>query len=113
MINLKWLENKTVDDLLRDRVWLLNNMKKVANAMWFNVESKWLWKFRNTKLTQEQQAKWLPSNYPELLCILLDTLDVYITTKQNWHSLKATQYEKDLFKQFELIEQNYNKSTWK
>ena len=51
MINTINLSNKPLQDLLRDKVWLIDYMKQLAKHFNINIDGKWLNKFAAYKIT--------------------------------------------------------------
>lgn len=104
MIDTTKLADKPLQDLLRDKVWLLDYMKRVANKLWIDVSTwKRMYKFRSTKVKDEI----LPPDFPDKCGKLLDILDIYIVCKQYWHPVSATTSENLLFCEFKALEKRF------
>ena len=105
MIDTKNLASKPLQNLLRDKIRLLNNMKDVATSIWIDVWSgKWMFKFEHTKLPQTFVDKWFPENYPERLCRLFEVLDLYIECRKYNAPVQETPVEQCLFAEFRALE---------
>lgn len=101
MIDTSKLADKPLQDLLRDKVWLLDNMKRIASKLWIDVSTgKWMYKFRTTKLTHNV----FPPDYPDKLWRLLEILDIYIECKKCWAPVSSTTQENLLFCEFKALE---------
>jgi hypothetical protein len=101
MISVVNLDKKPLQDLLRDKVWLMDYMKRIATKLWIDVWSgKWMYKFRTAKVND----KILPQNFPDMCWKLLEIIDIYITCKQYWHPVNATTQETLLFCEFKALE---------
>lgn len=106
MIDTTKLAEKPLQDLLRDKVWLINYMKRVATKLWIDVSTgKRMYKFRSTKIKDEI----LPPDFPDKCGKLLEVLDIYITCKQCWCAVNATTSEQLLFCEFKALEKKYLK----
>lgn len=104
MINVTNLDRKPLQDLLRDKVWLMDYMKRIATKLGIDVWSgKRMFKFRTTKLKDSV----LPENFPDMCWRLLEILDIYITCKQCWANVNATTAETLLFCEFKALEKKY------
>jgi len=104
MIDTTKLAEKPLQDLLRDKVWLLDYMKRVATRLHIDVSTgKWMYKFRTTKIKDEL----LPPDFPDKCGRLLEILDIYITCKQCWCSVSPTTSENLLFCEFKALERKY------
>ena len=107
MINTKDLSKKPLQDLLRDKVWLMDYMKRIATKIGIDVTTgKWMYKFRSTEL----KDKVLPKNFPDRCGKLLEILDIYITCKKYGHPVKSTTSEEMLFTEFRALEKKYLES---
>lgn len=114
MINTINLSNKPLQDLLRDKVWLIDYMKQLAKHFNISIDGKWLNKFAAYKLDHPV----IPSNYPSMLTHLLDILDIYIECKKYWAAVNMSTEETMFLWQIRAIEKSYlsykkNKWTWK
>ena len=79
MIDTTNLAGKPLQDLLRDKAWLMDYMKRVATKIGIDVSTgKWMYKFRTTKINDYV----LPPDWPDKLGKLLDILDIYIECKK-------------------------------
>ena len=104
MIDTTNLSGKPLQDLLRDKVWLMDYMKRIATKVGIDVSSgKWMYKFRTTKINDYV----LPPDFPDKLWKLLEILDIYITCKQCWAPVSATTQENLLFCEFKALENRY------
>lgn len=112
MIDTTKLADKPLQDLLRDKVWLMDYMKRVATRLWIDVTTgKWMYKFRTTKIKDEL----LPPDFPDKCGKLLEIIDIYITCKQYWHPVSPTTSENLLFCEFKALEKKFlehNKKIW-
>lgn len=62
MINTTNLDRKPLQDLLRDKVWLMDYMKRIATKLGIDVSTgKWMYKFRCTKIKDPN----LPPDFPD------------------------------------------------
>jgi len=104
MINTKDLSKKPLQDLLRDKVWLINYMKRIATKLDIDVSSgKRMYRFRTTKLKDSV----LPTDFPDKCGKLLEILDIYITCKQYNQPVQSTTTEEMLFCEFRALEKKY------
>ncbi len=102
MIDTTKLADKPLQDLLRDKVWLMDYMKRIATKLNIDVSTgKWMYKFRTTKLDNHYI---FPPDYPDKLGRLLEILDIYITCKQAWAPVSSTTQENLLFCEFKALE---------
>lgn len=113
MIKTEHLASKSLQDLLRDKVWLINYMKQLAKHFNISIDGKWLNKFAAYKLEHPV----IPANYPSMLIHLLDILDIYIECKKCGAAVTETNEEQMFLWQIRLIEKSYlsykkNKWTW-
>lgn len=101
MINTKDLSKKPLQDLLRDKVWLMDYMKRIATKIGIDVSSgKWMYKFRSTELKHNV----LPKDFPDKCGRLLEILDIYITCKEYNQPVQSTTSEEMLFCEFRALE---------
>ena len=101
MIDTTNLASKPLQDLLRDKVNLINLMKRIATKVGIDVSTgKWMYKFRTTKVNDYV----LPPDYPDKLGKLLEILDIYIECKKCWASVSRTTQENLLFCEFKALE---------
>ena len=104
MINTKDLSKKPLQDLLRDKVWLMDYMKRIATKVGIDVTTgKWMYKFRSTKLKDST----LPEDFPDKCGRLLEILDIYITCKEYNQPVQSTTLEEMLFCEFRALEKKY------
>lgn len=111
MINTEHLSRKPLQDLLRDKVWLIDYMKQLAKHFNISIDWKRLNKFSSYELTHPV----IPSNYPSMLVHLLDLLDIYIECKKYWAAVSETNEEQMFLWQIRLIEKSYlsyKKNKW-
>ena len=101
MIDTANLASKPLQDLLRDKVNLINLMKRIATKVGIDVSTgKWMYKFRTTKVNDYV----LPPDYPDKLGKLLEILDIYIECKKCWAPVSSTTQENLLFCEFKALE---------
>ena len=101
MIDTTNLASKPLQDLLRDKVNLINLMKRIATKVGIDVSTgKWMYKFRTTKVNDYV----LPQDYPDKLGKLLEILDIYIECKKCWAPVSSTTQENLLFCEFKALE---------
>lgn len=101
MIDTTNLASKPLQDLLRDKVNLINLMKRIATKVGIDVSTgKWMYKFRTTKVNDYV----LPPDYPDKLGKLLEILDIYIECKKCWAPVSSTTQENLLFCEFKALE---------
>lgn len=102
MIDTTNLASKPLQDLLRDRTWLLDYAKRLANKLGIDVwTGKWMYKFRTSEI------KWhyvFPPDFPDKIGKLLDVLDIYIECKKAWAPVSSTTQENLLFCEFKALE---------
>lgn len=104
MINTKDLAKKPLQDLLRDKVWLMDYMKRIATKLDIDVSTgKWMYRFRTTEL----KDKVLPKDFPDKCGRLLEILDIYITCKEYNQPVQSTTLEEMLFCEFRALEKKY------
>ena len=104
MINTKDLSKKPLQDLLRDKVWLMDYMKRIATKIGIDVTTgKWMYKFRSTELKDPV----LPKDFPNKCGKLLEILDIYITCKEYNQPVQSTTLEEMLFCEFRALEKKY------
>ena len=113
MINTINLSNKPLQDLLRDKVWLIDYMKTLAKHFNINID----WKRLNKFSSYELEHPVIPRDYPKMLAHLLDLLDIYIECKKAWAAVSSTIEETMFLWQIRAIEKSYlsykkNKWTW-
>ena len=101
MIDTTNLASKPLQDLLRDKVNLINLMKRIATKVGIDVSTgKWMYKFRTTKINDYV----LPPDFPDKLWKLLEILDIYIECKKCWAPVSSTTQENLLFCEFKALE---------
>lgn len=101
MIDTTNLASKPLQDLLRDKTWLMDYMKRIATKIGIDVSTgKWMYKFRTTKINDYV----LPPDFPDKLWKLLEILDIYIECKKAWASVSSTTQENLLFCEFKALE---------
>ena len=101
MIDTTNLASKPLQDLLRDKSWLMDYMKRVATKIGIDVTSgKRMYKFRTSKVNDYV----LPPDWPDKLGKLLDILDIYIECKKYWAPVSSTTQENLLFCEFKALE---------
>lgn len=101
MIDTTKLAEKPLQDLLRDKVWLMDYMKRIATKVGIDVSTgKRMFKFRTTKINDYI----LPPDFPDKLWKLLEIIDIYIECKKAWASVSSTTQENLLFCEFKALE---------
>jgi len=101
MIDTDKLASKPLQDLLRDKTWLLDYAKRIATKIGIDVSNgRRMYKFRTTKINDYV----LPPDFPDKIGKLLDILDIYIECKKYWAPVSSTTQENLLFCEFKALE---------
>lgn len=104
MIDTTNLAGKPLQDLLRDKVWLMDYMKRIATKVGIDVSTgKRMFKFRTTKINDYV----LPPDFPDKLWKLLEIIDIYIECKKAWAPVSSTTQENLLFCEFKALEKKF------
>lgn len=104
MIDTTKLADKPLQDLLRDKVWLMDYMKRIATKVGIDVSTgKRMFKFRTTKINDYT----LPPDFPDKLWKLLEIIDIYIECKKAWAPVSSTTQENLLFCEFKALEKKF------
>lgn len=104
MIDTTKLADKPLQDLLRDKVWLMDYMKRIATKVGIDVSTgKRMFKFRTTKINDYI----LPPDFPDKLGKLLEIIDIYIECKKAWAPVSSTTQENLLFCEFKALEKKF------
>lgn len=104
MIDTTKLADKPLQDLLRDKVWLMDYMKRIATKVGIDVSTgKRMFKFRTTKINDYV----LPPDFPDKLGKLLEIIDIYIECKKAWAPVSSTTQENLLFCEFKALEKKF------